>query len=484
VTTNNTKYKAMSGLRFRCHLVTFSRRHVVILVILVAAVAGIGYFLWARRVGAEPPPVPAELTDPPARKVIEEKRRAALAAPRSGSAWGELGMAFAAQDIPAEAMVCYRRAIDLDPNDARWPFLLALELNQPGTGGDKEEAVRLYRRSADCPTASTDQWATALLTLADLLTELGRGDEAAPLYQQVFAADPSNQWAAYRVGVALAERDETEKAAQILLGLARNPYAQKKSAIAMAELSRRAGRAKDADGFDYAAGLLPPDHHWPSPFGVELAGLWRGRRALMQRFVEQEAAHEDKATVHTANALADQYPSVETQLLLLRALVNAGDYPAALAVADDILRDENGRKLVTAHSFLGLARLGLADRAEAAGRKADAERLLAQAAEALGESVRLKSDYAPGYFYRAKALLRLGRLPEAEAAARAGVGCRPEEWEGYLVLADVLAAAGRKADAITAAEQAVKLAHPNDPRPKQALEALRHADRGNPEGRK
>ena len=475
MTTNNTKNKAMSRLRFRCHLVTLSPRHLVILVILLAAVAGIGYFLWAGRVGAEPPPVPAELTDPPARKVIEEKRRPVLAAPRSGSAWGELGMAFAAQDIPAEAMVCYRRAIDLDPNAARWPYLLALELNQAGTGGDKEEAVRLYRRSADCPTASPDQRATALLSLADLLTELGRGDEAAPLYQQVFAADPSNPWAAYRVGVALADQGETEKAAQILLGLARNPFAQKKSAIAMAELSRRAGKAKDADGFDYAAGLLPPDHHWPNPFGVELAALWRGRRALIQRFVEQEAAHEDKACVHTANALADQYPSVETQLLLLRALVNAGDYPAALAVADDILRDENGRKLVTAHSFLGLARLGLADRAEAAGRKADANRLLAQAAEALGESVRLKPDYAPGYFQQSKALLRLGRLPEAEAAARAVVGCRPEEWEGYLGLADVLAAAGRKADAITAAEQAVKLAHPNNPRPKQALEALRKA---------
>jgi Flp pilus assembly protein TadD len=120
-----------------------------------------------------------------------------------------------------------------------------------------------------------------------------------------------------------------------------------------------------------------------------------------------------------------------------------------------------------------LARLGLADRAEAEGRKADADRLLARAAEALGESVRLKKDYAPGYLYRAKALLRLGRLAEAEEAARAGVGCRPEEWEGYMVLADVLAATGRKADAVTAAEQAVKLAHPNEPRPKQALEALK-----------
>ena len=173
------------------------------------------------------------------------------------------------------------------------------------------------------------------------------------------------------------------------------------------------------------------------------------------------------------DALADQYPSVETQMMLLRALVNAGDYPAAVAVADDILRDPKGRKLVTAHSFLGLARLGLADRAEAQGRKADAERLLAQAAEALGESVRLKPDHAPGHLYRAKALLRLGRLPEAEQAARAGVGCRPEEWEGYLVLADVLTATGRKAEAVTAAEQAVKLAHPNESRPKQALEALK-----------
>jgi len=193
----------------------------------------------------------------------------------------------------------------------------------------------------------------------------------------------------------------------------------------------------------------------------------------MKRIVAQEAAHEDKAAVHTATALADQYPSVESQMMLLRALVNAGDYPAAVAVADDVLRDPDGKRLVTAHSFLGLARLGLADRAEAEGRKADADRLLAQAAEALGESVRLKADYAPGHLYRAKALRRLGRLKEAEESARSGVGCRPEEWEGYLVLADVLAAAGRKADAVAAAEQAVKLAHPNEPRPKQALEALK-----------
>jgi tetratricopeptide (TPR) repeat protein len=129
--------------------------------------------------------------------------------------------------------------------------------------------------------------------------------------------------------------------------------------------------------------------------------------------------------------------------------------------------------MVNAHSSLGVARMGLADRAEAEGRKADADRLLAQAVEAFGESVRLQSDYALGHIYRAKALLRLGKLPQAEEAARAGVNSRPEEWQGYLVLSDVLAASGRNAEAVAAAEQAVKLAHPNEPRPKKALEALK-----------
>jgi tetratricopeptide (TPR) repeat protein len=460
-----------SNTRFQ--KVALKRKIFAAAAVLIAA--GIGYFLWVRwSAGSPPPPIPAAFTDPPVRRIIEGKRQAVLATPRSGAAWGELGMAFDVHDASTEAMACYRRAMDLDADDARWPFLLAEQLNwRSHAETNKEEAVRLYQRAADCPPSAHSHWATALLSLADLLTELGRENEAAPLYQLVYKTNPSDPWAAYRVGVALADRGEVGKASRILLSLAHNPYARKKSASAMAALNRRAGRTKEADGFDYAAGLLPPDQVWANPFAEEVAGLWRGRRALVKRVTSHEAAHEDRAAVQTATTLADQYPSAETQLLLLRALVNANDYPAALAVADDILRDENGRRLATAHSLLGIARLGLADRAEVEGRKVDADRLLTQAAEALGESVRLKPDYSPGYLYRAKALLRLGRLKEAEKAARDGIAARPEEWEGYLILADVLAAAGRKTDAITAAEQAVKLAHPNEPRPKQALAALK-----------
>src|SRR5437879_1477428 len=83
--------------------------------VLVAA-AGVGYYLWFGRAPAapSPPPVPEALTDPPARKIVEQKRQAVLAAPKSGTAWGELGMAFDAHEVGAEAMTCYRRAMDLD----------------------------------------------------------------------------------------------------------------------------------------------------------------------------------------------------------------------------------------------------------------------------------------------------------------------------------------------------------------------------------
>jgi tetratricopeptide (TPR) repeat protein len=453
-----------------------NRRFVLVtgLLVLAATVyAVLHYTVFAERAAAVlPPEIPADVTDPPIRKVIAAKRAAVLADPQNATTWGELGMAFDAHEQWVESQECYRRAMTLAPSDARWPFLLAEQLNwRIKTESNKEEAVRLYRIAVDlAPPTAAHTW-TAALSLADLLTELGRADEAEPFYERAFAADPANPWAKYRMAALLADRGRMDEAIRLYSSLARNPYAQKKSAVAIAELYRRVGKTAEADKYEQIAAHLPPDVSWANPYAERVAELRRGRAVLTDTYFAQERAKDAEGVIATATTLTDQYPSVESQLLLLRALVNTGDFPAAVAVAEDVLRTEPGA--VTAHSFLGLARLGLADRAEAEGRKADVDQLLAAAADSLGESVRLKPDYAPGYIYRAKALLRLRRLPEAETAARAGIKCRPEEWEAHMVLADVLAASGRKAEAIAIAEQAVKLAHPDDPLPKRALEALK-----------
>lgn len=442
--------------------------------LLAAAAVGYAVYRYARPAdrGPAPPEVPADVTDPSIREVIAGKRAAAAARPNDAAAWGELGMAFDAHERWDLSQACYRRAMELDPADARWPFLIAEQLNWRSKGHlDKDEALRLYRLAADRkPPTPAAAW-TAVLSLADLLTELGRPDEAAPLYQRAFEAEPGNPWAAYRVAGLLADRGRTEDAFRMYQALARSPYARKKSVVAIAELHRRIGKSKEAEEYEHAAESLPADVSWPNPYAEKVADLRRGLAVLHDTYFAQERAHDVDGVVATATALTEQYPSVESQLLLLRAMYNTGDFPAAVAVAEDVLRVDPG--VVTAHSFLGLARLGLADRAEAGGRKAEADRLVAAAAAALSESVRLKADFAPGHIYLSRALTRLGKHADAEQAARKAIVARPEEWEAHLALGEALAAAGRKAEAAAAFEQAAKLAHPDEPRPKRALAELK-----------
>src|SRR5436305_13683518 len=128
--------------------------------------------------------------------------------------------------------------MELDPADARWPFLIAEQLNWRSKGAhiDKDEAVRLYRLAADrTPPSPAAAW-TAALSLADLLTELGRADEAAPLYQRAFEAEPANPWAAYRVAGLRADSGRAEDALRMYQALTRSPYARRKSLVAIAEL--------------------------------------------------------------------------------------------------------------------------------------------------------------------------------------------------------------------------------------------------------
>jgi tetratricopeptide (TPR) repeat protein len=406
------------------------------------------------------------------REIVADKRRAVEAAPRDGTAWGELGMAFDAHERHAEAITCYQAAAEFAPDDARWPFLLGEEYrSRYPEAFNPKEAIRWYRLAVARRSPTPAHRATAELTLADVLAEQGQTAEAEDLYQRVYAADRTNAWAAFRVGTAAAERSETNAAIQILTKLARNPYAQKKAASTLAALHRQAGKTKDAEGFEYAASLLPEDRPWPNPFEEEMAGYLRGRQALFDAVTRAEERNDYKAAAEAARRFNDLYPSPESDLVLGRTLVESGDPETAIPILEDALaRDPN---LIMARAFLGMAWFHRGERADAAGHRSEAEGHYLKAVAALGRAVELKPDYAPGYLYQARALARLNRLPEAITAARAAVTRRPDEWEAHLVLGEVLAAAGQTQAAVEELEQAVKSAHPKEPRPRQALERLK-----------
>src|ERR1051325_1665145 len=66
-----------------------------------------------------PPSVSVASLDRSLASIIETSRQAVVTAPRSGEAWGRLGMALHAAEFYPEARICYARATWLDPQAPR-----------------------------------------------------------------------------------------------------------------------------------------------------------------------------------------------------------------------------------------------------------------------------------------------------------------------------------------------------------------------------
>ena len=87
-----------------------------------------------------------------------------------------LGMVFHAHELHAEAITCYRRALELSPSEARWSYLAALATRKSDLGasiGDFERAVDL---GFDKPAL--------FVTFGDTLLQLGQPERAADQYRR------------------------------------------------------------------------------------------------------------------------------------------------------------------------------------------------------------------------------------------------------------------------------------------------------------
>ena len=211
--------------------------------------------------------------------MIESKRKAVIADPQSANAWGELGMAFDAHEQWPPSQECYRRAMELDPSDARWPFLLAEQMNwRVKSGSNKEEAVRLYRMAADLPPPTPAHTWTAALSLADLLTELGRGEEAAPLYRAGIRGRPGQPVGRVPGGRAAGRSRADRGRHPLVLDARPQPVRPEDVGRRDGRAVPSAGKAAEADKYEHAAEMLPADASWANPYAERVAELRRGRR--------------------------------------------------------------------------------------------------------------------------------------------------------------------------------------------------------------
>jgi tetratricopeptide (TPR) repeat protein len=101
----------------------------------------------------------------------------ASAAPSSGALRGELAMAYAANDYPAAAKLTYVQAQALEPEEPRWPYLLAL---LHAESGDSEQALVQMDRALELDPSYAPAW----LARGTYLLDADQADEAETAFDE------------------------------------------------------------------------------------------------------------------------------------------------------------------------------------------------------------------------------------------------------------------------------------------------------------
>jgi tetratricopeptide (TPR) repeat protein len=211
-----------------------------------------------------------------------------------------------------EALPIWRKAVDLNPDDARVHTNLGTALEETGK---PEEALAEYRRSLEL----NDQSSQAHNNLGSILAQQGKLDEALAQFERAVELNPENGRAQSNLGGALSEKGRTEEALEHLRkGVALEPrFADGQNNLGAA--LARAGELDEAIPHMATAVDLAPQavgNHYN--FGRVLAA--KGRFADAAAQFEQAAKLTDMREPAILDMLAAMY-------------AETGRYPEAVATA-------------------------------------------------------------------------------------------------------------------------------------------------------
>lgn len=381
---------------------------------------------------------------------IETNRAAVVAAPRSGAAWGRLGMVLHAHDLREQAQQCYEQAEHFEPREPRWPYLrgiLIAQENPERAIPELQAAVRLSGRDADA----------AALRLAETFFETGRFDDAERVYRQLQSA--GHDHARTRLGLARVGqvRRRPEEARRWLDSALRDPHTARAAHSLLAALEQAASRPAAAEQAANTIATLRPDQPWPDPFSLELVPHRIGRRLWAvdaQRLLDQGRVAEAEPIL---NRLVADYPTApEGWLMLGRLRFERGDCTGAEAALRRHLQLEP--RSVNGQAQLGAALLCLERYPEAIA--------------ALEQATRLKPDLGEAYFNLGYAQTRARRGLEAIGSLRSAIRYSPHLVDAYIILADLLNQTGEKQEALQLLQRAQRL-KPTDERIQVLLQRVK-----------
>jgi tetratricopeptide (TPR) repeat protein len=435
--------------------------------LLVAA--GLAWYFWPRDAGPAPPEIPWQEAEPAVARILREHYQAVRAEPRSGHAWGRLGMVLLANGYPNQAYDCLVRAEQLDPREPNWPYLQALRL----LVHDRATALAALRRAlALWEQAGSAGNPAARLRLAEEALKDGDRKEAEANCRRVLQRDPKNARAHFLLGVLAFEDNDLKASLDHLSRAAQSPTSRRRAYTQLAAVYHRLKDQTTADQFSRRLRELPADLPLEDPVVDQLSRLERTRQSQFKQ--AERLGHERRfdEQAKLMRDLAGEFPDARSHELLGVALAESGDLPTAEKVLRGAARQDPD--MARTHYFLGMVLLQQGEnlRKESGAKDAAAEKFR-QAAEAARQAIRRYENHGSSHWVLGLALQRLGQRSEAIAEFRRAVQCRPDYAGFHFYLGEALAEDGQRDIAIAALEQAAELAPPGDTRARQALERLR-----------
>jgi tetratricopeptide (TPR) repeat protein len=395
----------------------------------------------------ELPEVDLTAAHPAVRRAIVNARDAVRAAPRSGAAWGELGLYLRAHEFDLQANVCLVQAMHYDPQEILWPYVRGSSLSVR----DRPESERCFRIAARL----RPELALPRLRLAELYLEERRLDDAQGEYEAALRAEPENARAMLGLGLVAIERGEVETARRWAeQSFARDPE-QRTTAELLVRVCRRLGDTEALDRWQKVLGKLPAeDVGWDDPFGEKVLQMRRdpgGLAALAHDLLARKRLAE---AIDVLERLVSMAPETSQWAVLLgRTLTRQGNLKRARQVLDEGLRRHP--EAADLHFQSGVAYYF--------------ERQWEDAAAAFREALRLKPDFSDAHYNLGHALKQLDDQSGAIAAFREAVRFRPDYAAAYVNLGELLLASGDREGARAALETAVQLT----PHDAQAVKLLK-----------
>jgi tetratricopeptide (TPR) repeat protein len=433
--------------------------------LIVVAAAGLlgagGWYGWRWYTAPKPPDIPLEGVHEKKKEKIEQAREEVRRQPRSGTAWGELGLTLMANGFFEQSIPCFAHAQRFDPKQPRWPYFQGAMMLMFG----RRDGFDLLRHSLTVARSEKNRRAI-LFQLALALVEDGQLDEAERYAQQLQSLEGDGPSVSFVLGVLALNRGDRAAARTHLGRLTDHPSARKRSYAMLAGLTD--GDEKLAQSYWQRSLELPEDRPWPDSFEEALAQYRAEPESRLAEFVELEAQGRHDEALKVIRKLAEQSPDEGLCFLLGFTLFKMSHFEQAIPAFRQSL-GFNPRNPKT-HLFLGISLLQLGEVRLKEGSKEKALTLFREAVEAEDKALALQNDVADAYLTRGRALRHLNRTAEAIESFRQAVRVGTEYAEMHQVLGEALAEAGQVREGLEHLENAVKLAKPDDPRPRAALE--------------